>query len=139
MLVYAVLMLAGAIWVLIMFFGDNPDFTTVYGFVSNPRFITGVLMVLAGNCALRSRGAQRAGNSLQCVARRRRVSGRLRSTRRAGRPMFGGPVARGLSQCGRGDGWNESSGGKCLSPARANELRSPDTAEIYLIGAGVGS
>ena len=36
MLVYAVLLIAVATWVLIMFFGVNPDFTTVKGFVSNP-------------------------------------------------------------------------------------------------------
>lgn len=35
-LVYAVLLLTVATWVLVMVFGESPDFTTVKGFVSNP-------------------------------------------------------------------------------------------------------
>jgi hypothetical protein len=36
--------------------------------------------------------------------------------------MFGGPVARGLSQCGRGDGYNEWNGGSRLIPAGVKAL-----------------
>ncbi|WP_411733786.1 type II CAAX prenyl endopeptidase Rce1 family protein [Paeniglutamicibacter sp.] len=45
-LVYAVLLLAVATWVLVTFFGENPDFATVKGFVSIPLTILGFIFGL---------------------------------------------------------------------------------------------